>query len=123
MKNINIIYCYPDFIKVGTDINLVRIVDENIKETIIIYASVNDSSRKSKNVCGKAVDKIEKDFKINITNTNVGAEINLCNVDSTIDFENVVNKIKENENKIKSLSDLSKVDEFVQKLYFSSNND
>ncbi|WP_315168371.1 hypothetical protein [Metaclostridioides mangenotii] len=99
MEKISILYFYPDFVKINNEINLIRIVDNEIKEGIIIFAE----------------DK-GNEVILNLTNTNVGEVLPMFKLESVDKLEIAVNYIKENENKIKSLKDLSEIEKHVLKL-------
>jgi uncharacterized membrane protein YjjP (DUF1212 family) len=99
MEKISILYFYPDFVKINNEINLIRIVDNEIKEGIIIFAE----------------DKGDEVI-LNLTNTNVGEVVPMLKLVSVDKLVIAVNNIKENENKIKSLKDLSEIEKHVLKL-------
>ncbi|MCR1954515.1 hypothetical protein NSA24_06890 [Clostridioides mangenotii] len=96
MERISILYFYPDFVKINNEINLIRIVDNKVKEGIIIFAEDNVN-----------------EVVVNLTNTNVGEVIPIVKMDNMDNLEIVVNNIRENENKIKSLKDLSDIEKHL----------
>lgn len=96
MERISILYFYPDFVKINNEINLIRIVDNKVKEGIIIFAEDNAN-----------------EVVVNLTNTNVGEVIPIVKMDNMDKLEIVVNNIRENENKIKSLKDLSDIEKHL----------
>jgi len=96
VERISILYFYPDFVKINNEINLIRIVDNKVKEGIIIFAEDNDN-----------------EVVVNLTNTNVGEVIPIVKMDNMDNLEIVVNNIRENENKIKSLKDLSDIEKHL----------
>ncbi len=100
MERISILYFYPDFVKINNEINLIRIVDNKVKEGIIIFAEDNVN-----------------EVVVNLTNTNVGEVIPIVKMDNVDKLEIVVNNIRENENKIKSLKDLSDIEKHLIKLF------
>ncbi|WP_027703198.1 hypothetical protein [Metaclostridioides mangenotii] len=99
MEKISILYFYPDFVKINDEINLIRIVDNEIKEGIIIFAEAKGN-----------------EVILNLTNTNVGEVVPMLKLESVDKLVIAVNNIKENENKIKSLKDLSEIEKHVLKL-------
>jgi len=96
VERISILYFYPDFVKINNEINLIRIVDNKVKEGIIIFAEDNVN-----------------EVVVNLTNTNVGEVIPIVKMDNMDNLEIVVNNIRENENKIKSLKDLSDIEKHL----------
>lgn len=96
MERISILYYYPDFVKINNEINLIRIVDNKVKEGIIIFAEDNVN-----------------EVVVNLINTNVGEVIPIVKMDNMDKLEIVVNNIRENENKIKSLKDLSDIEKHL----------
>lgn len=100
MERVSILYFYPDFVKINNEINLIRIVDNKVKEGIIIFAEDNVN-----------------EVVVNLTNTNVGEVIPIVKMDNVDNLEIVVNNIRENENKIKSLKDLSDIEKHLIKLF------
>lgn len=90
---INIIYIYPNIDFINNEINICRIIDENIKETIVIYGV-------------KKGTKIE----IYLTNTLTGIDKLLNEVKN---IEDIVSFIKSNENEIRILENLEYVEKYI----------
>ena len=90
---INIIYIYPNTNFINNEINICRIIDEYIKETIVIYGV-------------KKYNKIE----IYITNTLTGIDKLLKKVNN---IEDIVSFIKSNENEILNIKNLEYVEKYI----------
>lgn len=99
MLNINIIYIYPKKIDINNEINLFRIIDTKLKETIVFFA----------------INKNKK-YEIYISNTMTGKNINICNVNNESELEGFLNKFKEYEKEIKGLKDLDLIEKYILKL-------
>lgn len=95
MERISILYFYPEIERVNNELNLIRIVDNEMKESVIIFADVKD------------------EVEIYITNTNVGQVIPIIKYESEDRIKDFISKIGENENKIKSINDLAEIEKFI----------
>lgn len=97
--NISIIYIYPNIIEINNEINLFRIVDKNIRETLVFYAK-NENYR----------------YKIYVTNTMTGDNLNVCNIDNLENIDIFINKIKSNEDNIIGNKNLEKIEKYISNL-------
>lgn len=96
MENISLKCVYPNIIKVLDEINLFRIVDNNLKESIVVYASIVDNQ-----------------YYINMTNTNFGNIINICKLEKLLDVDKFIEKVIKNSTEIKEINDFSKIEEYL----------
>ncbi|MCC0645793.1 MULTISPECIES: hypothetical protein [unclassified Clostridioides] len=96
MEKISLKYIYPNIIKVLDEINLFRIVDSNLKESIVVYASIVDNQ-----------------YYINMTNTNFGNIINICKLEKLLDVDKFIEKVIKNSTEIKEINDFSKIEEYL----------
>ncbi|MDR1774001.1 MAG: hypothetical protein LBR30_03895 [Clostridioides sp.] len=133
MNALEIYYFYPKSKIVGQDMNLIRIVDKNKKESLIVYATFKNRLEKSleKDIAEKNLEKdtvvksLEKDtaeknlekVAINITNTLVGEEIKLFDIKDIQDVECVVSKISDSEEEILKLEDIYNAEEYIRGLF------
>ena len=100
MLNINVLYIYPKIIEVNKEINLLRVIDKNIKESIIVFAVNTD-------------DK----YEINITNTLHGKVIQISEANTLNEIGLFIEKIKNVEDEVLTLNDLSKIEKYILKLF------
>ena len=98
MLNINVLYIYPEIMEINNEINLVRIVDNNIKETLVIYA-----------------ERENEYFRIIMINTMSG-ETKIITQISEVKIKEFVNEIKIKEKEFVILKDLNKVEEYISNL-------
>lgn len=90
---INIIYIYPNTDFINDEINICRIVDEKIKESLVVYGIRNN-----------------KNLKIYITNTMTGDNKLIKEINNLDEFkENILS----NEVKIKALKDLVEIEKYI----------
>lgn len=90
---INIIYIYPNTDFINDEINICRIIDEKIKESLVVYGIRNN-----------------KNLKIYITNTMTGDNKLIKEIDKLNEFkENILS----NEAKIKGLKDLVEIEKYI----------
>ena len=90
---INIIYIYPNTEFINDEINICRIIDEKIKESLVIYG-VKDN----------------KKLKTYITNTMTGDNKLIKEIDNLNEFkENILS----NESEIKNLKDLVEIEKYI----------
>ena len=99
MLNINIIYIYPEIIEINKEINLFRIIDNNIKETIVIY-SVKENNN----------------YNIFMINTMSGETNKICNVNNIDELGILINKFKMLEKEIIAINDLEKIEKYILKV-------
>ena len=99
MLNINIIYIYPEIIEINKEINLFRIIDNNIKETIVIY-SINENDS----------------YNIFMINTMSGETNKICNVNNIDELGILINKFKMLEKEIIAINDLEKIEKYILKV-------
>ena len=100
MLNINVLYIYPKIIEVNKEINLFRIVDKNIKESIIVFA-VNTNDK----------------YEISLTNTLHGKVIQISEVNNLNEIDLLIEEIKNVEEDFLILNDLSKIEKYILKLF------
>lgn len=90
---INIIYIYPNTDFINDEINICRIIDEKIKESLVVYGIRNN-----------------KNLKIYITNTMTGDNKLIKEINNLNEFkENILS----NEAKIKVLKDLVEIEKYI----------
>jgi len=99
MLNINIIYIYPEIIEINKEINLFRIIDNNIKETIVIYSIKENNS-----------------YNIFMINTMSGETNKICNVNNIDELGILINKFKMLEKEIIAINDLEKIEKYILKV-------
>ncbi|CEN85729.1 Uncharacterised protein [[Clostridium] sordellii] len=90
---INIIYIYPNIKFINKEINICRIIDDKIKETLIIFGKKDNNN-----------------LNIYITNTMTGDNILIKQEN---DVDKVKNFIVSRENEIKSLESLEKIEKYI----------
>ncbi|MEG2983960.1 MAG: hypothetical protein RR835_04625 [Peptostreptococcaceae bacterium] len=90
---INIIYIYPNIKFINNEINICRIVDNKIKETLVIFGIKEDNN-----------------LNIYITNTMTGDNIFITKEN---DIDKIIHFILSNEVEIKKLEDLEKVEKYI----------
>ena len=100
MLNINVLYIYPEIIEVNKEINLFRIIDNNIKETIIVFCI-----------------KKESKYEINLTNTLTGQVIYICKANTLEELDKVIIKFKEIEGDFSMLNNLQEIEKYILKLF------
>lgn len=100
MLNINVLYIYPKIVEVNKEINLFRIIDKNLKETVIVYC-----------------EKLDYEYKIYITNTMHGQVENICNVNNLKELDIWMNKFKALEKDIISIDNLENIEKYILKIY------
>ncbi|MCR8745875.1 hypothetical protein [Romboutsia lituseburensis] len=98
MLNINVLYIYPKIMEINREINLFRIVDNNIKETLVIYG-----------------EKVKKDFKLLMINTMSG-EIKNLGLVNELEIEKYITKVKAKENEFTALKDLNEIEKYILNL-------
>ncbi|WP_270942432.1 hypothetical protein [Romboutsia lituseburensis] len=98
MLNINVLYIYPKIMEINKEINLFRIVDNNIKETLVIYGQ-----------------KVQKDFKLLMINTMSG-EIKNLGLVNELEIEKYITKVKAKENEFTALKDLNEIEKYILNL-------
>lgn len=97
--DINIKYIYPETVFIIREINLFRIVDLNIKETIVFYSRM-----------------IRNKYEICMLNTSIGNTIGILKVDNTEKFDELIDKIKREEENIKKIKNLSDIENYILKI-------
>lgn len=98
MLNINVLYIYPKIMEINKEINLFRIVDNNIKETLVIYGQ-----------------KVQRDFELLMINTMSGEIKNLGLIDE-LEIEKYITKVKAKENEFTALKDLNEIEKYILNL-------
>lgn len=97
--NITILYIYPKIKEINKEINLFRIIDNNIKETIIIY-------------CLKEKDS----YKVFMINTMLGESHEICNVADLVELDTLMDKFKKLEKRIICIDNLQEIEKYILKV-------
>lgn len=84
--------------EINKEINLFRIVDNNIKETLVIYGQ-----------------KVQRDFKLLMINTMSG-EIQNLGLINELEIEKYITKVKAKENEFTTLKDLNEIEKYILNL-------
>ena len=84
MEKISLIYIYPNIIKVLDEINLFRVIDNNLRESIVVYA-----------------------------NKNFGNIINICKLEKLLDVDKFMEKVIKYEKEIIEKEEFSKIEEYM----------
>lgn len=98
MLNINLVYIYPKIIDINNEIHLLRIIDQKLKESLVLYCIKEDNV-----------------YKISSINTMVGEVKYLINYNDENDLRKLVNNIKSKEKNIKELNNLEKIEKYILK--------
>ena len=98
MLNINLVYKYPKIIEINNEIHLLRIIDQKLKESWVLYCIKEDNV-----------------YKISSINTMVGEVKYLINYNDENDLRKLVNNIKSKEKNIKELNNLEKIEKYILK--------
>ncbi|AJP13438.1 TPA: hypothetical protein KRE09_002818 [Clostridioides difficile] len=96
MEKISLIYIYPNIIKVLDEINLFRVIDNNLRESIVVYAN-----------------NVDNQYHINMTNTNFGNIINICKLEKLLDVDKFMEKVIKYEKEIIEKEEFSKIEEYM----------
>ncbi|HJG95559.1 MAG TPA: hypothetical protein K8V90_00440 [Romboutsia timonensis] len=96
--NINLVYIYPKIIEINNEIHLLRIIDQKLKESLVLYCIKEDNV-----------------YKISSINTMVGEVKYLINYNDENDLRKLVNNIKSKEKNIKELNNLEKIEKYILK--------
>jgi len=99
MSNINLINIYPQLLEINNEINLLRIVDKKVKESLVFYCS-----------------KDENTYKVYMLNTMTGQEAHIKNCKEKNSLKNLVENIKSVEININELETLEKVENYILKI-------
>jgi predicted ATP-dependent serine protease len=97
--NITLLYIYPKIKEINKEINLFRIIDNNIKETIIIY-------------CLKEKDS----YKVFMINTMFGEAHEICNVADLVKLDTIISKFKKLEKQIICIDNLQEIEKYILKV-------
>lgn len=98
MLNINVLYIYPKIMEINKEINLFRIVDNNIKETLVIYGQ-----------------KVQRDFELLMINTMSG-EIKNLGLINELEIEKYITKVKAKKNEFTALKNLNEIEKYILNL-------
>ena len=98
MLNTNLVYIYPKIIEINNEIHLLRIIDQKLKESLVLYCIKEDNV-----------------YKISSINTMVGEVKYLINYNDENDLRKLVNNIKSKEKNIKELNNLEKIEKYILK--------
>lgn len=97
MLNINLVYIYPKTIEINNEMNLLRIVDEVVKESLVVYYTRENEK-----------------YKIYMINTSTGENNYIVSYDEN-NIDNFINIIKNIETDIKSLENLNNIEKYILK--------
>lgn len=97
---IKLIYLYPQWGFLGDEINISRIIDDKIEETIIIYG----------------IDK-KQFIEIYMTNTYTGENKLINKVYSIDEIELFIQKLQYEEDNIKNQNDLFSIEKYILKKF------
>ena len=97
---IKLIYLYPQWGFLGDEINISRIIDDKIKETIIIYG----------------IDK-KQFIEIYMTNKYTGENKLINKVYSIDEIELFIQKLQYEEDNIKNQNDLFSIEKYILKKF------
>lgn len=97
MLNINLVYIYPKTIEINNEMNLLRIVDEVVKESLVVYYTRENEK-----------------YKIYMINTSTGENNYIVSYDEN-NIDNFINIIKSIETDIKSLENLNNIEKYILK--------
>lgn len=97
MLNINLVYIYPKTIEINNEMNLLRIVDEVVKESLVVYYTRENEK-----------------YKIYMINTSTGENNYIVSYDEK-NIDNFINIIKNIERDIKSLENLNNIEKYILK--------
>lgn len=98
MFNINLINIYPQLVEINNEMNLLRIVDKKIKESLVIYYNRNENI-----------------YKVYMLNTMTGKEIHIKDCNGEDKLINLIENIKSIKNEINKLETLEKVENYILK--------
>ena len=98
MLNINLVYIYPKIIEINNEIHLLRIIDQKLKESLVLYCIKEDNV-----------------YKISSINTMVGEVKYLINYNDENDIKKLINNKKTKKKNIKELNNLEKIEKYILK--------
>lgn len=96
--NINVLYIYPKIIEINKEINLFRIIDNNIKESLVFYSIKNST------------------YKVFVINTLVGDTKKVKELDNIDELDKFIEEIKKLECDIISLPNLEEIEKYILNL-------
>ena len=99
MSNINLINIYPQLLEINNEINLLRIVDKKVKESLVFYCIKNENT-----------------YRVYMLNTMTGEEVNIKNYSEKSNLKNLVESIKLLEIDINELEILKEVENYIFKI-------
>ena len=99
MSNINLIDIYPQLLEINNEINLLRIVDKKVKESLVFYCIKNENT-----------------YRVYMLNTMTGQEVNIKNYSEKNNLENLLENIKSVEININELETLEEVENYILKI-------
>lgn len=99
MSNINLINIYPQLLEINNEINLLRIVDKKVKESLVFYCIKNENT-----------------YRVYMLNTMTGQEVNIKNYSEKNNLKNIVESIKLVEIDINKLETLEEVENYILKI-------
>ena len=97
--SINLIDIYPQAVEINNEINLLRIVDKKIKESLVFYCSKNENT-----------------YRVYMLNTMTGEEVNIKKYSEKSNLKNLVEKFKLVEIDINKLKTLEEVENYILKI-------
>ena len=99
MLNINLVYIYPKTIEINNEINLLRIIDKKLKESLVFY-------------CVKEDDR----YNVCVINTMTGENTNIINYNGKSNIDALIDNIKTIETEIKNLESLEAIEKYILKI-------
>ena len=98
MLNINLLYLYPETIEINDEMNLLRIVDREQKESLVFYYVRENEI-----------------YKIYMINTYTGENTYLISCEEENNINKFIDTIKNADINIKSLNNLNDIEKYILK--------
>ena len=98
MLNINLLYLYPETIEINDEMNLLRIVDREQKESLVFYYVRENEI-----------------YKIYMINTFTGENTYLISCEGKNNINKFIDTIKNADINIKSLNNLNDIEKYILK--------
>ena len=98
MLNINLLYLYPETIEINNEMNLLRIVDREQKESLVFYYVRENEI-----------------YKIYMINTFTGENTYLISCEEENNINKFIDTIKNADINIKSLNNLNDIEKYILK--------
>ena len=98
MLNINLLYLYPETIEINDEMNLLRIVDREQKESLVFYYVRENEI-----------------YKIYMINTFTGENTYLISCEGKNNINKFIHTMKNTDMDLKSLNDLNDIEKYILK--------